>query len=74
MKVQSVRITNANSNPERMSKYRVVVGTKECGITPDSVGAGETIIVTCGVAPEYEIGNTVTIETTTDQHLQLAEV
>lgn len=74
MKVQSVKITNANSNAQRFSKYRVVVGTQTCGLTPETVAAGETVIVTCGSAPSYIIGSKVTIETTTDTHLQIAEV
>jgi hypothetical protein len=69
MKVQSVRITNANSNTSRFTKYRVSIGSTACGLTPEVVGASETVVVTCGTSPNFLIGSTVTIETTTDTNL-----
>lgn len=69
MKVQSVRITNANSNTSRFTKYRVSIGSTACGLTPEVVGSSETVVVTCGTSPNFLIGSTVTIETTTDTHL-----
>jgi hypothetical protein len=69
MKVQSVRITNASNNAQRFSKYRVSIGSSACGLTPEVVGASETVVVNCGKAPNYIIGSDITIETTTDTNL-----
>jgi len=73
-KVQSVAITNALVKPGRFTKYRVLVDQTTCGVTAATVGAGEEVVVTCGTAPNYIKGDTVTIETTTNTNLQLAEV
>ena len=68
-KVQSVKLTNARVKPERFQSYRVRVDRSTCGVTLDSVGAGQEVTVTCGEAPNYISGSTVTIETTTEAHL-----
>jgi hypothetical protein len=68
-KVQSVQITNAATNAGRFVSYRVRVDQTTCGITPDEVAAGQEVVVTCGTAPDYIKGDTVTVETTTDTYL-----
>jgi hypothetical protein len=71
-KVQSVSITNAQTNPERFDRYRVRVGEKACGFTNKAgvkVAAGKEVVVACGEGPDYIMGDTVTIETTTATHL-----
>jgi hypothetical protein len=68
-KVQSVQITNAPTNPTRFVSYRVRVDQTTCGTTPATVAAGQEVVVTCGTAPDYIKGDTVTVETTTDTHL-----
>lgn len=73
-KVQSVQITNALVNPDRFTSYRVLVDQTTCGTTAASVGAGQEVAVTCGTAPDYIKGDTVTIETTTSTNLQIAEI
>jgi len=73
-KVQSVKLTNALTNPTRFTSYRVLVDQTTCGTTLATVAAGQEVVVTCGTAPDYIKGGTVTIETTTKTSLQLAEV
>lgn len=80
-KVQSVKLTNAKTNAERFTAYRVLVDSTVCGTTKAAApqaatptAAGEEVVVTCGEAPNYVTGSTVTIETTTKTNLQLAEV
>ena len=68
-KVQSVKLTNAQDHPSRFQSYRVLVDHTTCGITAATVAAGQEEVVTCGTAPDYIKGNTVTIETTTKTHL-----
>jgi len=71
-KVQSVSITNAQTSPERFDRYRVRVGEKACGFTNKAgvkVAAGKEVVVACGEGPDYIMGDTVTIETTTATHL-----
>jgi hypothetical protein len=68
-KVQSVKLTNAKTNPGRFQSYRVLVGETTCGTTPATVAAGQEVVVTCGTAPDYIKGDTVTIETTTSTEL-----
>jgi hypothetical protein len=68
-KVQSVKLTNAKTNPSRFTSYRVLVDKTTCGTTAATVAGGQEVVVTCGAGPEYVTGNTVTIETTTSTNL-----
>jgi len=68
-KIQSVKLTNAMVKPERFDSYKVLVDKTTCGVTSDSVGLGQEVTVTCGVAPDYVSGQVVTIETTKNTNL-----